>query len=99
MTGRRALTFAFAALSALAGVAGHRNLELFVRSGLADADQGVRLEAARSIIRLMGDRGRTIVEAAARRENDPDARDIMQRLARGDTVERTRTRLSAGFRR
>ena len=87
-----------AALSALAGVAGHRNLDIFVRSGLADGDSSVRIEAARGIVRLMGDRGRSIVEAAARREAHADARDTMERLARGETVERAATRLSAGFR-
>jgi len=88
-----------AALSALAGIGGNRNLDLFIRSGLADADQSVRVEAARGIIRLMGDRGRTIVQAAASREEDFAARNIMQRLARGESVERAATRMSAGFRR
>jgi HEAT repeat protein len=88
-----------AALSALAGIAGRQNLDLFIRSGLADADQSVRVEAARGIVRLMGDRGRTIVDAAASREDDPAIRDIMQRLARGEIVERTANRISAGFRR
>jgi hypothetical protein len=88
-----------AALSALAGIAGRQNLELFIRSGLVDPDQSVRVEAARGIVRLMGDRGRTIVEAAASREDDPKARDIMRRLARGEIVERAARRVSAGFRR
>jgi hypothetical protein len=88
-----------AALSALAGIAGRQNLELFIRSGLVDPDQSVRVEAARGIVRLMGDRGRTIVEAAASREDDPEARDIMRRLARGEVVERPARRVSAGFRR
>ena len=88
-----------AALSALAGIAGRQNLELFIRTGLVDPDQSVRIEAARGIIRLMGDRGRTIVETAAAREDDPTARDIMLRLARGETVERPARRMGAGFRR
>ncbi len=88
-----------AALSALAGIAGRQSLELFIRSGLVDPDQSVRVEAARGIVRLMGDRGRTIVETAASREHDPEARDIMLRLARGETVERPARRMGAGFRR
>jgi hypothetical protein len=88
-----------AALSALAGIAGRQNLDLLIRSGLADPDQSVRVEAARGIVRLMGDHGRTIVEAAASREDDPTVRDIMRRLARGEIVERAARRVSAGFRR
>ncbi len=88
-----------AALSALAGIAGRQNLELFIRTGLVDPDHSVRIEAARGIVRLMGDRGRTIVETAASREDDPEARDIMLRLARGETVERPARRMGAAFRR
>ena len=81
-----------AAMSALAGIAGGQSLNifaLFVDSGLADSDPGVRVEAVRSIMRLMGESGRTIVEAAARREANPAVRDAMQQLARGADVERS----------
>jgi hypothetical protein len=79
-----------AAMSALAGIGGQSlNLfALFVDTGLVDPDPGVRMEAVRSIMRVMGERGRTIVEAAARREDDPAVRNTMQRLARGESVER-----------
>ena len=77
-----------AAMSALAGVAGRENLALFTGSGLTDSDAGVRVEAARSIMRIMGENGRAIVETAARAESDPIVRETMQRLARGQSVER-----------
>ncbi len=84
-----------AAMSALAGIAGRESLGVFTGSGLNDADPGVRIEGARSIMRLMGERGRTIVDAAARRERDPAVRETMQRLARGETVDRPTARLEA----
>jgi HEAT repeats len=80
-----------AAMSSLVSIAGHQSLTLFRQNLARDADDTVRIEAARSILRVDYPRGRPIVEAAARREKEPSVRDIMLRLARGESVERTAT--------
>ncbi|SHL76210.1 hypothetical protein SAMN05444414_1379 [Roseovarius marisflavi] len=76
------------ALSALAGIAGEESHNLFEFSGLKDPDVLVRIEAARSLLRVDHHRGPAIVEAAAQRETDQSAREIMERMAKGESVQR-----------
>jgi hypothetical protein len=76
-----------AAMSSLAGIAGAESIDLFVHSGLLDPDATVRIEAARSLMRVDRHSGSNIVEAAAQRETDPSVSEIMERLARGETVQ------------
>lgn len=77
-----------AAISSLAGIAGVESFDLFVDSGLLDPDATVRIEAARSVMRVNRQDGADIVAVAAQREIDPPTREIMERLAKGETVDR-----------
>lgn len=76
------------ALSALAGIDPVDSFALFEIRGLRDPSAEVRIEAARSLMRSAHPRGAAVVLAAARREAEPVARDILTRLATGETVER-----------
>ncbi|MCG6903644.1 MAG: hypothetical protein LJE68_13275 [Rhodobacter sp.] len=87
-----------AAISALAGAAGAASFNLFAYWGLRDPDPTVRIEAARSLMRIDRYSAPAILEAAAVRETDTSAREILQRLAAGETVEHvtaiSRTRIA-----
>lgn len=76
------------AISALAGTAPAGSYNLIVYAGLRDPDATVRIEAARATLWIDPHNGPAVIEQAAAREDDPTARDLLLRLARGETVDR-----------
>lgn len=82
------------ALSALAGVDPRGSFALFESIGLRDTSADVRIEAARSVMRTSNHRGGAVVRAAGQREKDPVVRDILLRLAAGESVARHASGLS-----